>query len=71
MLTEAIKQKIRLSIEAGRKPKQGNKSGDWLLRFGGRGYSKLIIRGAVTDAGEYAQQQGLELPDEGYDRNQP
>ena len=46
------------------------KKGDWLLCFGGRGYEYLIKAGAVTDAGAYVKEQGLQVPEEGYDRNQ-
>ena len=41
MINAEIKEKIRLAIQADRKPKQGKKSGDWLHRFGGKGYKYL------------------------------
>ena len=60
MLTEAVKTKIRLAVEAQRQPKRGKKSGDYILRFGGGGYKVLLKDSALTEAGEYARSLGLE-----------
>ena len=70
MLTEAVKTKIRLAVEAQRQPIRGKKSGDYILRFGGGGYKVVLKDGALTEAGEYAKGLGLELPEEGYDLNE-
>ena len=70
MLTDTIKAKLKLAVEAQRQPKQGKKSGDYILRFGGGGYKVLLKDGVLTEAGEYAKGLGLDLPEEGYDLNE-
>ena len=73
MLTAAIKEKIKLAIEADCKPKR-SKNGDFLLRFGGGvqgGYRFLVKDGHATLSGDYWKElTGEELPTEGWDRTQ-
>ena len=70
MLTEAIKQKIKLAVEAGRSPKR-SKGGSYILRFGANGFKYLVRDGEATEAGlHWATLTGEALPTDGFDRNQ-
>ena len=55
MISNAIKEKIRLAYEAGRELRRPS-SGNVLLRFGGGGHRFLVKGGKTTEAGAYYAQ---------------
>ena len=59
---EQLKQKIRLSHEAGRMPST-SKNGNFTLKLGDRKYSILVLNGKATKAGRiYEEVTGQTLP---------
>jgi hypothetical protein len=61
MISNAIKELIRLAYEAGRELRRPS-SGNVLLRFGGGGFRFLVKGGKTSEAGAYyAQISGREI----------